>query len=135
MKSQRSVRIPTPPSAQVGERIDAYVKTPAAARRPLELFSALVGDKPVAALSAEDVDRFATQMFDWPRDAGRIALFKDASPQEILARANRSRADPIVPGRFVATVRVFVTALIEKAELDPDFIQAFDRWIGAHARR
>ncbi|KAF1003706.1 MAG: hypothetical protein GAK28_04473 [Luteibacter sp.] len=136
MKSQRSARMPTPPSAQLSERIDAYVKTHAAARRPLELFLALVEYKPVAAPCGEDVDRFATQMFDWPRDAGRSALFKDASPQEILARAKRSRADPIVPEtwrRSVATVRVFVTALIEKAELDPDFIQAFDRWIGARA--
>jgi integrase len=134
MKSQRSARMPSPPSAQLSERIDAYVKTHAAARRPLELFLALVGDKPVAALSAEDVDRFATQMFDWPRDAGRSALFKDTSPQEILARAKRARAEPIAPEtwrRSLAAVRVFVTGSIAQTELDPAFIQAFDRWIGA----
>lgn len=85
-------------------------------------------------LLREGVDCFAEQMLDWPRDAGRSALFKDASPQQILARAKRARAEPIAPEswrRSLAAVRVFMTGLIAQAELDPAFIQAFDRWIGA----
>lgn len=134
MKNQRPPRMPAPSSAQLGERIDVYLKTHAAARRPLQLFLALVGDKPIATVSAEDVDRFAEAMRHWPRDAGRRALFKDVSPQEVLTRAQRAQAEPIAPEtwrRSLAAVRAFTDGLIARGDLDPDFNDAFDRWIGA----
>lgn len=137
MKNQRPPRMPAPSSAQLGEQIDVYLKTHAAARRPLQLFLALVGDKPFAALSAEDVARFAEAMRHWPRDAGRRALFKDVSPQEVLTRAQRAQAERIGRDtweRYLATVRAFMTGLIARGELDPGLIRVFDRWIGTRTR-
>lgn len=136
MKNKRPPRMLAPSSAQLGEQIDVYLKTHTAARRPLQLFLALVGDKPIAAVSTEDVERFVEAMRHWPRDAGRRALFKDVSPQEVLIRAKRAEAEPIAPEtwrRSLAALRVFMTGLIARGELAPAFIQVFDRWIGARA--
>jgi integrase len=133
MKREMQPRMIAPPSSTLGECIDGYLSDHSAARRPLQLFLALAGDKPMSAFSGEDVDTFARALYGWPRDAGRRALFKQVSPQEVIARAKRAEAEPIgleTWQRYLSALRAFAKWMIAHAKLDPAFIYAFDRWLG-----
>ncbi|WP_333678102.1 hypothetical protein [Dyella sp.] len=70
MKNQMKHGAPAISSATLGERIAVYLKSRPSAGRYLRLFLAWVGDKPLAELSAADVNAFAETMQHCPRDAG-----------------------------------------------------------------
>jgi len=138
MKREMQPRTITPPSAMLGERIESYLRERPSAERALRLFLALVGDKPLANLSASDIDAFARAMHQWPKDAGRRALFKGASPHETVTRAERSKSEPIGWGtwhRYLSAVRTFADGLIARGELTPDFNETLDGLIGPRRGR
>lgn len=138
MKHRMKHGTPAISSATLGERIDVYLKSCPSAGRYLRLFLAWVGDKPLAELSADDVHAFAEAMHHWPRDAGRRALFKQISPQEMVTRAERAKAEPIgleTWERYLSTVRTFADGLIARGELASEFNDAVDGWIGSRRPR
>ncbi|NMW24140.1 tyrosine-type recombinase/integrase [Rhodanobacter denitrificans] len=137
LKRRIKPRMTAPPSAMLGERIDVYLREHPSADRPLRLFLAWVGNKALVELSATDIDTVAGALHHWPKDAGRMALFKDASPHEVIARAKRARSEPISPQtwrKYLATVRAFGAWLIARGELDQTMDHAFYSWLGPRVR-
>ena len=69
----------------------------------LRLFLALEGDKPVQAVTADDIDAFMGAMRVWPANASKKPAYRGLSPGEIVAKAKREGSPGLAPARGKST--------------------------------
>ena len=55
----------------------------------LRLLLGIVGDKPLASLCAEDMDRFLDAIAHWPANATKKAAYKGLAPAAVVAKAKK----------------------------------------------
>ena len=63
----------------------------------LRLFLALGGDKPIQAVTADDIDAFMGAMRVWPANASKKPAYRGLSPIEVVAKAKREGSPGLAP--------------------------------------
>lgn len=100
-----TVYAPPAVAAMLGERIALFIKQFGQKKRAesnkkdtaftLRLFVGVVGDKPLAALDATDVDTFLDAIAVWPPNASKFRAFKDLTPAQVVTKAKKLGGEAI----------------------------------------
>lgn len=87
----------------------------------LRLFVGIIGDKPLTAIGAEDMDRWMDALAHWPPNASKRDPFKDLSPREVVIVAKQRGEAPIslrTREKHLDRLRVFFNWALERRDID-----------------
>lgn len=126
-----TVYAPPTVAAMLGERIALFVRQFNQMKRAasnkldtaftLRLFLGLVGDKPLAAISAGDMDIFMDAIAVWPPNASKLHAFKDLTPAQVVTKAKKLGGKTIsdrTQEKHLDRLRMFLKWCVDRREME-----------------
>lgn len=126
-------RIPPPPvdGPMLEQRVELFLeqfnqKQRAEANKldtafTMRLFVGIIGDKPLSAINAEDMDQWLDALAHWPPNASKREPYRDLSPREVVIVAKRKGEAPIslrTREKHLDRLRVFFNWATERRDVD-----------------
>ncbi|MET4675886.1 MULTISPECIES: site-specific integrase [unclassified Luteibacter] len=87
----------------------------------MRLFVGIIGDKALASVGAEDMDRWLDALAHWPPNATKREPYKDLSPREVVIVSKRKGETPIslrTREKHLDRLRVFFNWAMERRDVD-----------------
>lgn len=87
----------------------------------MRLFVGIIGDKALASVDAEDMDRWLDALAHWPPNATKREPYKNLSPREVVLMSKRKGETPIslrTREKHLDRLRVFFNWAMERRDVD-----------------